>query len=119
MTEKATQFGVYEDLRLLADALDDVLTAYRAGATGDACWRDLRVRLRDVLAEIASLQTVRGIQLASSVGHGGATDGLRELVSALDKDQVTMGHLQTLEGIAQQLERKRSETFARLRGALR
>lgn len=119
MSDKAVQLNAYEDMRTLAEALDDVLMISLAASKNDPRWPGAAARLRSILCEVDASATMRGVQLSIALGAEADRHRLRELIASLEGDNPAEKYVPEFEKLAQQIERSRASTFTRLRGALR
>jgi hypothetical protein len=119
MSDKAVQLNAYEDMRILAEALDDVLMVSHAAAKSDPRWPGVAAKLRNILREVEAAASMRGIQLGIALGSEADRPRLRELIASLEGENPPQKHVVDFERLAQQVERSRASTFTRLRGALR
>ncbi len=123
MSQTAIQSGLYEELTNLADTVDDFLIHIRCGDIGAN--DPARRRLADFLVHASSdnvANDLATLRLLSLIGCN--TNKERSSLARLGKvlrshDPVPQAAVDRLEKLGRDLEARRSETAAKLRGNIR
>lgn len=123
MSETAVQSSLYEELTNLADTVDDLLFRLRTGHTEHD--DPARRRLADFLARAAGNKVAEdlvALRLLTLLGCTTPKDknALARLSETLQRhDPLSEATIQRLETLARELEARRTETVAKMRGNVR
>src|SRR5881396_2129147 len=101
MSEKAVQFNAYEDMRTLAEAVDDVLSASYTASSTNVGWRAAAEKLHQILTEVDTGSSVRGIHLGAVLASAADRTRLREIIRSLEGPAAAAQSYAELELLAQ------------------